>query len=246
MLVIWTGPVSPKNLSGASWRGEAPKLITISAGVGGKIGSTAFEQLAAQYRGAHGSPLRGALAAGKVDPGTGEPVVLAGFSAGWGLIEHILRDPADRERVAAVGAFDAYYTGPGKARKAGYSAFAELAANGRRPMVMTSSHIAGPSYPSSADSTQALLEPLGLGPIPLRHVPPAECELAAGRGALRWYVYRNRQTGKQSHVQHATVLAPHFVPELVSPQTPSRTTDALELLALLGIGWLGGRELGWW
>ncbi|MBX3128399.1 MAG: hypothetical protein KF718_16875 [Polyangiaceae bacterium] len=236
--------MSASNLANAQWQGEKPKIITLNSGPGGKVGSTAFEQLAAQYASSHGSPLRGALAAGKVDPNTSEPVVLGAFSAGWGLVEAILRVPEDRARVRAVGAFDAYYTGPGKGRKPGYSAFAELAANGQKAMVMTSSHIAGPTYPSSAASTDALMQPIGLGPIPLRSVPPAECELAAGRGALRWYVYKNRSTGAASHSQHATVLAPAFLPELVHGQIG--TGGGADML-VVGLGaYVAGVELGWW
>lgn len=244
MVVIWCGPVSASNLAKAVWTGEPPKIITLNSGPAGKIGSTAFEQLAEQFAAARGSPLRGALAAGKLSPDSTEPVVLAAFSAGWGLVERILRVPEDRARVRAVGAFDAYYTGAGKGRKPGYAAFAELAAAGSKAMVMTSSHIGGPTYPSSAASTEALLEPLGLGPIPLRNVPPAECELAAGRGALRWYVYKNRNVAADSHRQHATVLAPHFVPELVAGRVEG--VDGFELLALGTLGYLVGDELGWW
>lgn len=246
MILLWMGPVSTKNLAPAAWKGPPPTVITVNAGAGGSVGSTAFGQLAAQYTAAAGSPLRGALAAHKADPHTAEPIVVGAFSAGWGLLEHMLRSEEDRARIVAVGAFDAYYTGASKARKPGYAAFAELAAAGRKRMVMTSSHIAGPGYPASTDSIQALLDPLDLGPIPLRDVPPAKCELAAGRGALRWYVYENRAQPKQSHVQHATVLAPAFLPELVSPSRRGGGLDPLETIVALACVYLGGSELGFW
>lgn len=257
MVVLWFGPVSPATLEKAPWQGEV-RVVTYNHGPNGpqSIGSTAFEQLAQAHAAAAGSPLRGALKAKGLDPDTAEPIAVAAFSAGWGWVEHALRNEDDRRRIVAVGAFDAYYTGPSKSAKPGYRAYAELAAAGERRMVLTSSHIAGPSYPSSAAAVEALLEPLGLGPINLRSVPPAECELAAGRGGLRWYVYRNRTDAnldagarlRKSHVQHATVLAPAMMPELVSGQLPAAGDpggSAAELLALLlALGLLFADELG--
>ena len=222
MIVLWCGPVSAANLASAKWSSR-PDVVTVNKGAGGSVGSDAFAKLGAELRAANdGSVLRGLVPDG--------PVVVCGFSAAHGLIESILSSDEDLDRVVAVGAFDAYYTNAAKKPKPGYLRFAELAASSSRRMVLTSSHVAGPTYPSGADATAALLASLELAPIPLEDVPPARCDAGAGRGALRWYTYADRSELAKSHVQHATILAPHFAPELVGDTSSSG--GGLGLLAL--------------
>lgn len=229
-VLLWCGPVSSSNLSSARWNGSPPRIITVNKGAGGSVSSDAFKQLGAELAGANdGSVLRGL----GLDSG---PVVVAGFSAAHGLIEAILSSARDFERVPAVGAFDAYYTSAAKTPKPGYLRFAREAAAGRRALVMTSSLVAGPTYPSGADAAAALLAPLDLSPIPLVDVPPARCERAEGRGGLAWYTYADRTVATASHVQHATIIAPHFVPQLAGEGSDSSAIAAAALVALAAWG----------
>lgn len=202
----------------------------MNKGAGGGVGSDAFKKLGAELAAANdGSVLRGLVD----DAG---PVVVAGFSAAHGLIEAILSSPVDFDRVPAVGAFDAYYTSAAKTPKPGYLRFATEAAAGRRALVMTSSLVAGPTYPSGADAAAALLAPLDLSPISLVDVPPARCERAEGRGGLAWYTYADRTVPTASHVQHATIIAPHFVPQLVGQGGADLPLAAAALVALAAWG----------
>jgi len=199
----------------AAWRGTPPRVLTLNAGVNGAISSAAFGELGALFKSTGGTALRGALLAANLPADTTEPIALAGFSAGFAVMEAMLVDAADRARIVAVGAFDAYYTSAAKSVKPGYAAFAKLALAGERQMTMTSSHVAGKDYPSGFDAASAFVAPLKLAPIPRRNIGPAVCDHAEGRGSFRWYVYADRDSPKTSHAQNATVIAPVIMPELV-------------------------------
>lgn len=232
------GPVQASNVAGAFPPGT--RLLVQNQGAGGAIGSSAFGQLGADWA-ATGSALDRYLAAHGA-AGSTEPLVLGAFSAGGALLEHLLRDPVVRRRALVIGSFDAYYTAKDKAAKPGHLAAAEAAASSQgAPVVFTTDHIPGNAtlgLPSSADAVHALLEPLGLGPIPLVDVPPAKCEAAAGRGRLGFYVYDYRGQSaaelRATHVQHATVLAPYFLPRLLSRRR-SRGDGGDAVLALVGL-----------
>lgn len=249
MVVLWIGPVQASTLELARWPSPAPQIVTIGAGANGGIGSNAFAQLGIDYRHRARTPLRGALEAHGVDPDTNDRILVCGFSAAHGLIETILNTPADRERVSAVGAFDAYYTGAAGTPKPGYRAFAELAANGARSMVMTSSNIpGGVGLPTGADAAGKLLAGLGLEFIPPRNIGKAVCERAEGRGNLAWYVYADRDdkpdptaNAKATHVQHATVLAPVFAPEIAgaAPRIEGASSSGAGKVALaIVVAWI--------
>ncbi len=254
MLAIWCGPVQGSTLELAKWSvSPPPRVVTVNSGVGGKIGSSAFAALGAEYKAKGGTPLRGLLAAHSIAVDIADPILLFGFSAAHGLIESILATPEDAARVRAVGAFDAYYTSPALTPKPGYLAFLKRAAAGDAGMVMTSSHIAGPDYPSGADAARALV---GASGVRLEYLNPSEgtvgpatCESANQAGAFEWFVYKNRSGGvnagadlRASHVQHATVLAPHFAPILAEEwgggavaSRPPPTSSRGSLLAAFGL-----------
>jgi hypothetical protein len=223
VIVLWCGPISASTLEKAPWIGPPPRVLTFNQGIGG-VGSSHFSALAGQLAGqGGGSVLRGALKAKGLPPDTDEPVMVTGFSAAHGMIEPLLRNEDDASRVVAVGSFDAYYTGPDKTPKPGYQHFAYRASRGLCRMVMTSSHIAGPTYPSGAAAAAPLLASLALEEAPRVNVGKAICDAASARGNLAWYVYADRTdldgagpNLRASHVQHATILAPYFAPKLAS------------------------------
>lgn len=241
-IVIWCGPVSASNLAKAKWVSPV-QVLTISFS-----GSDAGASLGATYKSEGGTPLRGLLKRHGIDADTKRTIVLAGFSAGHGLIEQILKD-SDADRVGAVGAFDAYYTSAAKKPKPGYLRYAQRAAAGECAMLLTCSHNAGPTYPSCADATAALVAGLGLQPVSVREVPPTIVENASAKGGLTRIVYGDRGGLVTTHVQHATVLAPAFLPSLVrraagSPDgtisTPTSGTDGGIGAAILAASAIGG------
>lgn len=239
-LVIWCGPVSPANLKTARLPAGA-RVVTVSRGAGKdpkapNIGSSNFELLASQV----GGSLRTLLDQRGVDLDAFRSVTLAGFSAGWGLMEPLLRG-TDGARVDVLYAADAYYTGPGRQVKPGYRAFLERAAAGRALAILTTSHVAGPSYPSSAAAVEKLTEGLDLAPLSLAPEIPRP-ERAVGKLGAIWADYGAEPF---KHVGHATKLAPLYFSHVVTPYLERRalpgasgTGDStLEALAALGLLW---------
>jgi hypothetical protein len=236
VILVWAGPVMASTMANAPWRGDAPRIVTISG-----AGSSYFAALGRTYEQRGGTVLRGLLEAHGIDPDTDEPIALSGFSAAHGLLELALRSEADRARVRAVGAFDAYYIGTGQGPKPGYLAYAEEAAArvSGRAMVLTTSHNAGQTYPSATEAVGELLAGLELEDAVLLDVPPAECERARRRGALRWYVYANRRDVSRTHDQHANVIAPAVMPSMLAPDRENNDRGGLgTLAALAGALWL--------
>lgn len=239
-LVIWCGPVSPANLKTARLPAGA-RVVTINRGAGKdpkapNSGSSNFELLASQV----GGSLRTLLDQRGVDLDAFRSVTLAGFSAGWGLMEPLLRG-TDGARVDVLYAADAYYTGPGRQVKPGYRAFLERAAAGRALAILTTSHVAGPSYPSSAAAVEKLTEGLDLAPLSLAPEIPRP-ERAVGKLGAIWADYGAEPF---KHVGHATKLAPLYFSHVVTPYLERRalpgasgTGDStLEALAALGLLW---------
>lgn len=240
-LVIWCGPVSPANLKTARLPAGA-RVVTINRGAGKdpkapNSGSSNFGLLASQV----GGSLRTLLDGRGVDLDAFRSVTLAGFSAGWGLMEPLLRG-TDGARVDVLYAADAYYTGPGRQVKPGYRAFLERAAAGRALAILTTSHVAGPNYPSSAAAVEKLTEGLPLAPLSLAPELPRP-ERAVGKLGCIWADYGSEPF---KHVGHATKLAPLFFSHVVTPYLERRALpgasgagdSTLEALAALGLLWV--------
>lgn len=236
-LVIWCGPVSASNLKTAKLPSGA-RLLVIGKGVSPNpestaIGSTHFEALGSSV----GGSLRTLLDQRGIDLDAFRSVTLAGFSAGWGLIEHLLRG-TDAGRVDVLLASDAYY---GRAVKPGYRAFLERAAGGRALAVLTTSTIAGPTYPSATAGVEKLVDGLGLEPIQLSPELPRPVRALGKLGAV-WCDYGLEPF---KHVGHATKLAPLYFTHVVTPYLERRALPGAggvgdgiaEALAALGLMW---------
>jgi hypothetical protein len=226
--VIWSGPVSASNLAGA--RLPLPsKIVTVNQGAAGGIGSSSFSAL-----GRNAGSVRELLAKRGVDLDDCASLTLAGFSAAHGLIEVLLRDPETLERVSALVATDAYYTGGAGRVKEGFAAFAAKAAAGKRLAVFSSSPIAGAGYPSCTDSLGPLMDRFDLAPVRVKLDPqPAR---AFRRRGLWWLQYD--QGPPDGHVMHAKQVAPEILSEIVAPYlsawaATSSRSDALALVAAL-------------
>lgn len=238
MIVLWTGPISAQMMAPAVPPGC--RLVTINAGANGKIGSTAFAQLGSSY----GGDLAAVLKSRGVTLGA-EPVVLAAFSAGWGLVETILaRDPT---RPAALLAADAYYTGAGVGRKPGFAAFCALAAAGQKLAVFTTSPIAGATHPSAEEAVGALLAPFGMQPCsPPPGLGEPRPEAVVCQRGIVWARY-SRALG---HGKHGSVLAQQWMRAAVLPYMRGAPSGGQAGGGGDGIGWLAalgalGAGLGW-
>ena len=100
-----------------------------------------------------------------------DPIVLSGFSAGYGAIRQILRSPANWDRVDAVVLVDSLHAGydpgdkPGPIKAADLDVFVEfarLAVEGRKQMIVTHSTIFPGTFASTTETADYLLEQLGL------------------------------------------------------------------------------------
>lgn len=227
--VIWCGPISAAMMPPDALPPGA-KLVTVNAGAGGAIGSSAFGALGASY----GGSVAKLLAARGVRLADCRSVTLAAFSAGWGLVESLLRGPEAGE-VRAVGAFDAYYTGAGLGRKPGFVAFGEraLAGNQRAMLVLTTSSNAGPTYPSASAAVAALVAPWQLRSVGCAVPglqPPVTCQ---ARGGVVWADYGRIYT----HGQHGSVLARAWMRSIITPAerlAPPGAADWLPLVLAAG------------
>ena len=221
-LLVLSGPVSSASFKNVKWS-TVTDIIAINHGIGPSdsncevasdpnynkppcIGSGAFANLGDQY------PLIGRLKAIVNDFGFNindySRICLAGFSAGHGLNELILKDSESRNLITCFYAMDSYYTGPNPGVKSGYLSFAQQAANDySKAMIMTTSGFAGQNYISGTDSIRPLLEKLGID----------SKQLIVGRPYRKGnFVYINEGTSV-AHGEHATVLGPIFFQQIISP-----------------------------
>ncbi len=100
-----------------------------------------------------------------------DPIVLSGFSAGYGAIRQILRTPANWDHVDAVLLVDGLHAGyesgdkPGPIKTADLDVFVEfarLAVEGKKQMLVTHSTIFPGTFASTTETADYLLEQLGL------------------------------------------------------------------------------------
>jgi hypothetical protein len=223
VFVLWAGPSPPPKAD--LFPGEV-ELVAITEGEGTgtkRFGSSAFSRLGQKF-----GNLDNLARAHNLDLADFDRIVLGGFSAGHGLLEHMLR--SDAHRVDVLLASDAYYTSntPG-AVKRGYRAFVERAAAGEALALLTCSSIGGPNYPSSDAAVDVLLEGLPLEPrrpLPLDYTAALPEPVATlGTGGLYWLRYDKRI----KHGQHASRLAPELVAKVVTPYLEGDTRPGLPL-----------------
>jgi hypothetical protein len=216
MIVLWVGAVYERDIASFAW----PPKTTIVVVPRPNDSFSAFSALADRYQKQYGSMLKGILEEHGLPYDTKEPIVLAGFSAGYLMMEPILAS-ADASRILAVEAADSNWEPLGsdltnKTSKPGYRAFAARAARGETLMWITSGINPGPDGQtmSGFSSTRVLLSPFTLADIPCVSLPPAVCSAAKGVGELRWYIFKDPPGGRP-HQQQATVIAPQLVPMIV-------------------------------
>jgi hypothetical protein len=102
-------------------------------------------------------------------------IALTSWSAGYGAVEEILRQPLGRERVDTVILLDGLHcdyapSGDGLVQSTlePFVAFAHQAAEGKRLMVVTHSSIIPPGYASTTETAHYLINELGGRPRPAK------------------------------------------------------------------------------
>jgi hypothetical protein len=169
------GPKSPVvfHFHGAGWLAEQAAVevfrdVTIGAiqvGSGSAVYDNAFREQAAFDQ--------LLLEAGARD----RPVILSGFSAGYGAIRAILKHSADR--VAGILLMDGLHASydPGRTPIAAdlesFVPYAREAAAGRRKMLITHSEVYPGTFASTTETTDWLIRELGLTRRPILRWGPA-------------------------------------------------------------------------
>ena len=204
-ILFWVGPVMTANIAGIRWRSPVTTVTHPCGGAAG--GSTHCYADGARLAAGGRSPLEAlASEAGvKIPPGT--RIALASFSAGYGLVDHLLRSPADRARVALVALFDSYYSAPGTvAAKPGIGAYALEALRGldSRLILTSSGVLRGDPRQNTASAWLPVADALSLGPPEVRPDWGHPAEWQRRSGGVRWIHYG----ASRSHGEHATRIAP--------------------------------------
>jgi hypothetical protein len=244
-VVLWAGPSKPPKL-------DFPHDLALWERTPDGFAMSAFQRMAGELTKSHGSPLRGALALKGINPDTRQPIAIGGFSAGGGLLRAILANDSDRVRVLGAGFFDATYCRTERPPRRGYLEGAKRAASGHMRMVVTSSRIPGNAklgLPSATACMQAVANAVGAIPTACLSIGPARCVQAAATGDLRWYAFGDRESAKQTHLQHATVLAPALFPGVVPRGTDTTQPSSGGAGALLlggGLLWAAGEAFDIW
>ena len=112
-----------------------------------------------------------ATARGESDRMEFDPIVLSGFSAGYGAIREILKVPSNWDRVDAIVLVDAIHTGYRGGTKPGaietekldtFLRFARLAVAEKKQMLVTHSEIFPGTFASTTETADYLLSELGI------------------------------------------------------------------------------------
>lgn len=240
--MLFAGPVIvTEEFRQIDWRGRDVVIIPI---VG--AGSTHFVNLATSLRDGDGRILPRLLSRYAKGIGSIDKVALAAYSAGWGLLEMVARDDADRARISAYVLSDACFGGG----KRGYEKFAADAARGERLMVASTAHTTPGSYPSGRESWSMVWEQVqqSTGRRPSRVSPESPAPAASGgwwrMGELYWGDYtqpgsKRNQGNDLSHEQHH-YLAPELWQAYLAPYLAGRGIPWLQV----GLGAAAGIAAG--
>lgn len=98
-------------------------------------------------------------------------LVVSSFSAGYGAVREILKQPHYRGAIDGILAADSLYAStdeedgtPIDEQMADYKTFADMAARGEKTFIFTHSAVVTPSYESTRETGDELMEHLGLEP----------------------------------------------------------------------------------
>lgn len=136
-------------------------------------------------------------------------VALSAWSAGFGAVGAILAHPGLDRRIDAVLLADGFHTsylGNGQIHEKGlerYASFAQKAMRGEKLFVMTHSAIGTSGYPSTTETTGALLRMLGLSrsPAPPEAGPRGMRESSCvHQGSFHVRAYEG--TDEKAHIDH--------------------------------------------
>ncbi|MDP3071939.1 MAG: D-alanyl-D-alanine carboxypeptidase/D-alanyl-D-alanine-endopeptidase [Opitutaceae bacterium] len=165
-------------------------------------------------------------------------LMVTSFSAGFGGVRALLREPAAVERIAALVMADSIYcgyAGDPAARKvdadlmAGFARFAEEAAAGRKRLVISHSAQVPAGYASTTETADYLINRLGGARTSRAEEWGGGLRLTSGfaRGGVQILGFAGEAA--DDHMRHLRALAP-----LVTRALPAAAESVAELRARLG------------
>ena len=152
---------------------------------------------------------------------------LSAWSAGYGAVQEILRQPYGRDRVDTVVLLDglhAGYSGNGlnEAQLEPFVRFAKKAADGKTLMVVSHSSIIPPGYASTTETANFLIYKLGGKARATRGIGPMGLDLISRYSKGNFHVRGYSGNDKMDHCAHLglyrDVLKVHIKPRWKSPR----------------------------
>jgi hypothetical protein len=207
-------------------------FVGLTLGIGSGVYENTFREPGAFER-----LLKGVEAA--VAEKTGNPkaharrIALTSWSAGYGAIEEILRQPFGRDRVDSVVLLDGLhcdYSGDGFVQTTlePFVRFAHAAAEGKRLMVVSHSSIVPPGYASTTETANFLINELGGRPKPARAraTDPMGLELVSRYDQGGFHVRGYAGNAELDHCAqvglYGDVLKAHLLPRWKPARAPKK------------------------
>ena len=168
-------------------------------------------------------------------------LTVSSFSAGFGGVRQLLAQPGAFDRIATLVMADSIYcgyTGPvgehrvDPALMAGFLRYAQLAADGRKRLLITHSRQVPEGYASTTETAEYLIAQLG----GIRSFEPQDWS-----GGLRWLssftqgqcdIFGFDGDGPEDHMRHLRAIG-SFYERVASPPTPRAATSLEDLRAQL-------------
>lgn len=217
---VGVGPREAKVDLLVHFHGHPPTVMrnVAQAGVDAVVVTVNYPGLSSVYRRPFSDPAlfgslleaaRGALQRDAQFAGLSEfdSIAVSSFSAGFGAVRELLRQP-HKDRINGVLAADSMYAStaadgtPEDTQMAPYIAYAERAARGEVAFVLTHTEVPTPGYESTRETADELLERLDLAPttVDLRGRGPLRFTRRAERG--RFELWGTPGTTGEEHMAH--------------------------------------------
>lgn len=139
------------------------------------------------------------------------PVVITSFSAGYGAVREILKNPANWERIDAIVLMDSMHTGYTTGNQPGpleteplqpFVDFAKAAVAGKKTFVVTHSEIFPGTFASTSETADYLLGQLGLKRRPVLRWGPVGMQQTSEVRAGRFRLMGFAGNSAPDHIDH--------------------------------------------
>jgi hypothetical protein len=207
LVVHFHGPDWLANTAAVKWK-KRVCVVTVQLGAGSGVYSRAFAE-----PGHFSELLKEAEQASGLEL---KPVVISSFSAGYGAVREILKNRENWARIDAVILEDSLHTGyvsdgkPGPIDGSNLEVFVEFAreaAAGRKRMVMTNSEVFPGTFASTTETTDYVVEKLGLKRKPVLKSGPVGMQQVSDVQSGRFHLMGFAGNSAPDHVDHLHGLA---------------------------------------